>query len=850
MGRTIIKSDTSNFNIALPSSAQLTPVRVLDVILDVEHPKAKDLGYYDALGTIFFTKLNDDTPLEDASNAETAKPIFSFIKNYPLKNEIVLVLGSKSKSYSKKGITTYYLPTLNCWNHPHHNALPSIQTLNDINTTQDYQTAENGMTYRQPEDASTDIDLGQYFEEQINIKPLLPYEGDSILEGRFGNSIRLGATAVSDRINDTSKNNWSKGNNAQNGDPIIIIRNGQDEAETEEGWVATLENINRDPSSIYLTSNQTINNLQVASLNFKTYNAELITPVDLVQQITNPLETSTPAVNTQTVNRPTITANPPAPPITLNAIQEENIVESHVEPPPPPLSEDDDEDELSPWDELFEDEEYTDADLESPYDIEDVYLVGTDEERDPGDEPVENLENIDQTNPQGTGGEGGEGGELEGQVTSSNDNTGNNNDQDNDENNDEEITDGIPKNSVLYGTKDISYPITIFRNGTTRENNGGSPNSKYKITIPPPLPVGQHVKKYVLDPSVNPVNSEIVYLVIHTAAMTGNYTPVEVCESHMHGRAWHDSNGTKYYGWSRCGYHHMVDHNGLVAWTSQPASADVGTGGAAATKVGDLDYTIGIGGDSNQSRGGEENVGWWAPRGTKDETTGRYPNGGGDKFYELYDQPRHLPRAHDSKPRGTVKVININYIGGLTSKVEGGGDGQEYEMNRGKIIYGTKLSNDVSRAQAESLRGMVLAYVKKYPNILVMGHQDVVSKECPWFNVRIYLERIREIPGKCPHTGIPFNIIKPKNILHYRWAKSKSGTRASHIEKKYWQDSVYSADSDKGYPYDKIYKRYHTHAIEMAECVNMPAPWYDVPYDLRSGTNRTIATEFETHTGT
>ena len=89
----------------------------------------------------------------------------------------------------------------------------------------------------------------------MNIKPLLPYEGDTIIEGRFGNSIRFGSTNISDKIPKENKNRWSNEGNA--GDPIIIIRNGQrTEDINNKGWQHTLEDIDKDASSIYITSNQ------------------------------------------------------------------------------------------------------------------------------------------------------------------------------------------------------------------------------------------------------------------------------------------------------------------------------------------------------------------------------------------------------------------------------------------------------------------------------------------------------------------------------------------------------------------------------------------------------------------
>ena len=45
-------------DVQLSDNSKLTAVRVLDVILDLSHPQAEELGYYDSIGTIFFSGLN------------------------------------------------------------------------------------------------------------------------------------------------------------------------------------------------------------------------------------------------------------------------------------------------------------------------------------------------------------------------------------------------------------------------------------------------------------------------------------------------------------------------------------------------------------------------------------------------------------------------------------------------------------------------------------------------------------------------------------------------------------------------------------------------------------------------
>ena len=269
----IIQNQNNSNSNFISSGQRLTAVRVKDIILDISHPKAIEFGGYDSIGTIFYTMLKNNTPLEDVNTANIARPIFSNIKHYPLKEEIVLIVSAEDKKiYSSEGTATaYYFPPLNIWNHPHHNALPSITGLKNDTINRDYQTTENGTVIRRVEDERTDINLGKYFKELLNIKPLVSYEGDYILEGRFGNSIRLGSTNIGVNIPDEINNTWST--SGRIGDPITIIRNGQSSELDSKGWVPTIEDLNDDATSIYLTSNQRLSDFRVASTNFQSYQA-------------------------------------------------------------------------------------------------------------------------------------------------------------------------------------------------------------------------------------------------------------------------------------------------------------------------------------------------------------------------------------------------------------------------------------------------------------------------------------------------------------------------------------------------------------------------------------------------
>tara|TARA_R110001592_G_scaffold89374_1_gene262880 strand:+ start:58 stop:1680 length:1623 start_codon:yes stop_codon:yes gene_type:complete len=276
--------DFSTANNAFNLGGKLVPCKVKKVILDPTTNLAKSYGGHEAVGLIFYNKIRkkatgfginpDYKDKEEVPQFDGfAKPLFPFLKYHPLVNEVVTVITLTSKNYLDKrtSITDYYFPPLNLWNHPHHNTLPSIQNYksNDNVIVKSEEYGYNGLVRRTIEgEIDTDIPLGNYFKEYLNIKPLLPYEGDHITEGRFGNSIRLGATARGTNDYEFPSNNispWSKGGASKNGDPITIIRNGQPKELDNKGWEHTIEDINLDPSSIYLTSTQNIENLQVAA---------------------------------------------------------------------------------------------------------------------------------------------------------------------------------------------------------------------------------------------------------------------------------------------------------------------------------------------------------------------------------------------------------------------------------------------------------------------------------------------------------------------------------------------------------------------------------------------------------
>jgi hypothetical protein len=96
---------------------------------------------------------------------------------------------------------------------------------------------------------------GNTFVENTFVKSLKPQEGDIIIEGRHGQSIRFGSTNKFDKI--TPKNEWSIGN-SNAGDPITIIRNGQN---YDTNYQGLHEESAKDHTTIWMTSTQDLSKI-------------------------------------------------------------------------------------------------------------------------------------------------------------------------------------------------------------------------------------------------------------------------------------------------------------------------------------------------------------------------------------------------------------------------------------------------------------------------------------------------------------------------------------------------------------------------------------------------------------
>ena len=226
-------------NLFKDDDAQIFKGVVTEVILDETNTLITEgkLGL-GKVGHIAFIPMNKGA-IEGDGGANYAAPMDKNFNTLPVKNEKVDIFKTKTGYFYRRS---------------NDNVTPNIDTsptvISDFfkffkekdNSGSDYQSTSNtGISNKSTSDSGEDNKLGEVFEDkQDDIHPLRYYEGDSLIESRFGQSLR-----------------FSGYNNAEGVlSPTIILRNRENDVsqtETEFGST-TEEDVNRDGSTIVLSS--------------------------------------------------------------------------------------------------------------------------------------------------------------------------------------------------------------------------------------------------------------------------------------------------------------------------------------------------------------------------------------------------------------------------------------------------------------------------------------------------------------------------------------------------------------------------------------------------------------------
>ena len=218
---------------------------VYEVLTDVgsETAKSKGLGTSVTIGCIRFRLLSDNSiNINSVEQLSIAYPLDKNSVTLPTRNEIVIIHSfGGNKHYSRIGGDV--TPNLNANTDLISKKFDKEIKVDSSNDATNYQNVSStGISRTNKNSGKSDFDgYGEYFTDNSNIHKLKLYEGDTLLESRFGQSIRFSGY-------NNSENKFA---------PTITIRNGEnpDSLQSKFG-TSTEENINKDGNIIFLGSGE------------------------------------------------------------------------------------------------------------------------------------------------------------------------------------------------------------------------------------------------------------------------------------------------------------------------------------------------------------------------------------------------------------------------------------------------------------------------------------------------------------------------------------------------------------------------------------------------------------------
>ena len=257
------RPNSNTRQISSQANLRFASAEVIDIVLEDTHkdynPQARIF-----IGAIKARQLEHEFGVPD-ENLSFYRPYFGVgIWTPPLIGEVVTLVAAAGKSAQRDHKVTelYYLPPINIWQDVNNNQLPgSSYRRVSSETTEAEECNPSGQYTSNPGTVRSglpDVPLGKIFDAK-NIQKLFPYEGDVMLEGRSGHSIRFGSTVKGAEY----PNWWST--TGENGDPITIISDGHSPTpgefeidDTTYDNIYKIEDPNKDGSVVILTCTQTI----------------------------------------------------------------------------------------------------------------------------------------------------------------------------------------------------------------------------------------------------------------------------------------------------------------------------------------------------------------------------------------------------------------------------------------------------------------------------------------------------------------------------------------------------------------------------------------------------------------
>jgi hypothetical protein len=173
-----------------------------------------------------------------------ARPSNINMKQIPLVGEFVLIYKTFNQESTNERWREawYYVSSVDIQSSINENMLP-------------------GLSDGKQQESIDNVQPGKTFVKRA-ISPLQPFEGDFLIEGRFGNSIRFGSSVNTTAAPAGYYNKSTTWRSSDYSSPIIILSNGRKNLPSKEFVV---EDIEQDFASLYLTSTQQLDKLKLST---------------------------------------------------------------------------------------------------------------------------------------------------------------------------------------------------------------------------------------------------------------------------------------------------------------------------------------------------------------------------------------------------------------------------------------------------------------------------------------------------------------------------------------------------------------------------------------------------------
>lgn len=218
-------------------SRTIIPVEVMDVMLSDSHPE------YEKQPNVTIGAIKGRRYDTERGKPVEALPWYNPIDpsdlKIPLIGEAVLLIESPNQGIINrpKSKDLCYIATVGMLGLISNNAFPA--------NTKPVGSNETPTTFTGNMGPSIVPQIGDYVPS-IFVSPLVAFEGDRIIQGRWGNAIRFSNTS------NGSKDQTFWNNSGTDGDPIVIISNGIEELEE----LTRIEDLNDGSSNLILSSTQ------------------------------------------------------------------------------------------------------------------------------------------------------------------------------------------------------------------------------------------------------------------------------------------------------------------------------------------------------------------------------------------------------------------------------------------------------------------------------------------------------------------------------------------------------------------------------------------------------------------